>query len=328
MFAIGNLAHALRDLQSNEPLLPLTYVESFCTTVCLWLNEANAKVCYPFPFRFMATHGIPSHSPFSCSQIVNNSIRTIGHLISLTFNAPYLDSGVLGEWDSHSLYNSVLTGLNEKVETSLKLHACRGSTWKERSQTNKHGWGSCNSLALVLECNEAARTESLDLSQCSLGLLVECIDKAGIIHEKVASAATAAVRRISDTKLAEISGESGIIGMALKPCLIQLYQMKKAQRRNQPRLTQELSHLLHHLLKATTISDACFLVKQEDVDKSTIDFLYDWMVDEDVALVSFESFALALQRKDLMDDAALQQKFASRAMLLHRSTNGDENDEL
>jgi hypothetical protein len=104
--------------------------------------------------------------------------------------------------------------------------------------------------------------------------------------------------------------------------------MNNAHRQNKARLNQELALLLRHLLKATTISDACLLLKQEDVEKSTLEFLYDWMVDEDMPLGSFESFALALQRKDLMDDTALQQKFASRALQLYRSANGDENDEL
>lgn len=100
------------------------------------------------------------------------------------------------------------------------------------------------------------------------------------------------------------------------------------QRQNKLRFKEQLSLLLRHLLRASTISDACFLIKQQDVEKETLNFLYDWMVDEKMPLVTFESFALALQRKDLMDDAGLQQKFASRALQLHRNTDGDDNDEL
>lgn len=88
------------------------------------------------------------------------------------------------------------------------------------------------------------------------------------------------------------------------------------------RLGNEVELLLRHLLCATTILDACFLLKQDDIEKATLDFLYDWMVESSMPLNSFESFALALQRKDLMDDVAVQQKFASRALQICRSTDG------
>lgn len=264
-----------------------------------------------------------------------------------------MDSGALDNWDSCSLYRNALHGLDRKVQAALALEGFNSSTWKQRSTANKHGWGACNSLALVLDCDVVAEETNLGAAQNSLGLLVHCIARAGSLHEKVASAATAAIRRISETTLARISDESGIVGMAMAPCLLQLYQvrhrknglkqstkitndlpqltclqMKNAHRQNKVRLNQELALLLRHLLKATTISDACLLLKQEDVEKNTLEFLYDWMVDEDMPLGSFEAFALALQRKDLMDDTGLQQKFASRALQLYRSANGDENDEL
>lgn len=88
------------------------------------------------------------------------------------------------------------------------------------------------------------------------------------------------------------------------------------------RLGNELELLLRHLLCATTIFDASYLLKQDDIEKATLDFLYDWMVESNMPLSSFESFALALQRKDLMDDVAVQQKFASRALQIYRSTDG------
>lgn len=158
-------------------------------------------------------------------QLVNNAVRTIGHLVSLAFNPPYIDSGVLDDWDCHSFYRSVLRGLDGKVEAVLALDAFHGSSWKQRSSINKHGWGACNSLALVLDCNEASVPGNLNISQHSLVLLVQCIAKAELVHEKVASAATAAIRRISGNILARISDETGIVGMALSPSLLQLYQV-------------------------------------------------------------------------------------------------------
>lgn len=105
--------------------------------------------------------------------------------------------------------------------------------------------------------------------------------------------------------------------------------MKKLRRQRNARLASELELLLEHLLRATSISDACYLLKQEDVEKKALEFLYDWMIDANMPIRSFEAFALALQRRDLMDDAGLQQKFASRALQMYRDTNnGDDTDEL
>lgn len=157
---------------------------------------------------------------------MNNAIRTIGHLVSLACHPPYVDSVAFDDQYSRScLFSSVLSGLNGKVEAALEMKVHQSSTWKQRSIVNKHAWGACNSLALVLNCGEATKGENLKLTQHSLGLLIRCINEAESLHEKVASAATASVRKISETTLARISDESGIIGMALTPCLLQLYQV-------------------------------------------------------------------------------------------------------
>lgn len=66
------------------------------------------------------------------------------------------------------------------------------------------------------------------------------------------------------------------------------------------------------------------MLKHDDVEQRDIDFLYEWMVERDVPLDSFEPFALALQRKDLMDDVSLQQKFASRALQFYNKSPDDD----
>lgn len=83
--------------------------------------------------------------------------------------------------------------------------------------------------------------------------------------------------------------------------------------------------LLQHLLSLVTICDVCHVLRHDDVEQRDIDFLYGWMVERDVPLNSFEPFALALQRKDLMDDVSLQQKFASRALQFYKSPDDDDD---
>jgi len=168
-----------------------------------------------------------SHSlcVFAFLKVAGNAIRTIGHLVSLTFHPPYIYSGALDEWDIHSFYGSVLSDLDRKVMEALTSESVPNASWKQRSNAKKQGWGACNSLALVLDCEEAVTEVNLNHAQESLGLLVRCIDEAGSLHEKVASAATAAIRKMSETTLTRIADGSGIVGKALTPCLLQLYQV-------------------------------------------------------------------------------------------------------
>lgn len=100
--------------------------------------------------------------------------------------------------------------------------------------------------------------------------------------------------------------------------------------------------LLSHLLLSASIVDAWNVLKKEDISRSTLDFLYEWMVErDDLDARAFEIFALAFQRSGLsLDFISLEQKFASRALQQYKKiqvltssfdgdqTIGDEADEL
>jgi hypothetical protein len=78
---------------------------------------------------------------------------------------------------------------------------------------------------------------------------------------------------------------------------------------------KERQLLLLHLLISDSILDAYVVLKRDDFSKPTLDFLYGWMVENDVDGRAFEIFALALQRPGLISsDVSLEQNFASRAL--------------
>lgn len=108
----------------------------------------------------------------------------------------------------------------------MRSESCAKLSWKQRSVAKKHAWGACNSLALALDCDEAATDANLKISQASLHSLVQCIERAGVLHDKVTASATAAIRKISEERLSRISNGSGLVGMALAPCLVQLNQVR------------------------------------------------------------------------------------------------------
>jgi hypothetical protein len=82
--------------------------------------------------------------------------------------------------------------------------------------------------------------------------------------------------------------------------------------------------LLSHLLLSASILDAWNVLKKEDISKSTIDFLYEWMVErDDLDARAFEIFALAFQRSGLsLDYVLLEQNFASRALQQYKKIQG------
>lgn len=201
MFAVGNLAHVLRDKASTEVLIPLSFFQPLLTEVYSCLLESNEKLC-------------------------GNAIRTIGHLVSLGFHSPYKASGALNGWAASSFYRNVLRSLGDKVLSALSSKSCSQLTWKQRSAAKKHGWGACNSLALVLDCDEAATNENLTYAQGSLQTLVQCIEHFRHLNEKVSLSASIAVRKISGSRLSQISSGSGLVGTALASCILQLHQVR------------------------------------------------------------------------------------------------------
>lgn len=77
--------------------------------------------------------------------------------------------------------------------------------------------------------------------------------------------------------------------------------------------------------------DACIVLKCDDISKRTLEFLYEWMVFNNIDGRAFEVFALGLQRHGLRLDVSLENSFASRALQLSKShgrSAEDNPDEL
>ena len=83
-------------------------------------------------------------------------------------------------------------------------------------------------------------------------------------------------------------------------------------------------------MKSASISDAYVLIKSEDVNKATLAFLYEWMVEKFVGDGRvFEIFALAFQRPGLrLDCVSLEQNFASRATQLYKKKQQVASNEI
>lgn len=100
-------------------------------------------------------------------------------------------------------------------------------TWKQRSVIRKHAWGACNSLAIVLACGDVPTADdNISTSQRAVQAMVQCIQHIGSINEKVVLAAVAALGSLSVPTWSQVSVGTGIVGMALSACLLEVYKVR------------------------------------------------------------------------------------------------------
>lgn len=301
LFGLGNLGYTMRNSKGIEPSISPTVLLSVFRGVSACFEDQNDKV-------------------------TGNTIRTIGHVSYLAFQVPASATAIVDAWDKATAYKKVLEWLRSKVNAALPQQKESPTvtvlSWKQRSAAKKHGWGACHSLALVLNCDQALSDTNISHSRNALKALLQCIILIDSINKKVAAAATAAVRKISQERLLALSDASGVTGYAMRTCML-VVQGQDTSRASHPRMQSETELLLKHLLQAASIYDVCCMLKGEEISDIHLDFLYTWMVDNDLAAESFESLALALQRRDLADDVAWQQRFASRALQRQRKEQPD-----
>jgi hypothetical protein len=229
----------------------------------------------------------------------------------------------------------VLDGLSERVARALALASREqqsNMSWKERSAAKKHGWGACHSLGRILDSITELSQSSLEQALFrAVEQLVQCLNQATLLSEKVVLAAMAALRALKPLQLVGVTGKSGLIGDCLAYCCLLLFSKDCTI----TRFVEERSLLLSHLLSCASISDVTAVLKQEQISKSMLESLYRWMVDHEMEGRAFEIFALGLQRPGLAasPDVSLEQRFASRALWQYKkeqsiSLNSDEEDDI
>jgi hypothetical protein len=102
-------------------------------------------------------------------------------------------------------------------------------------------------------------------------------------------------------------------------------QAQDQQQRINTKFYEEVELFLCHILASASIMDACNVLKSEEISKSTLEFLYEWMVEQEVDGRAFEIFALALQRPGLVF-VSLEQHFASRALQQYKKNHSMSTD--
>jgi hypothetical protein len=258
-------------------------------------------------------------------KVTGNAIRSVAHAVCLLLredhSAAFKDTTV----EPRAFLNGVMKSLSTRILLCISL--ARGGkserSWKERTAIKKHGWGASNSLATIFS-DIVIDDAVLEACQDAVAALVECLEALQVVHEKVALSSMVALRSVQPRSLSRLSGKSALVGRAVITCLVH-NSVDHQMRDINEKIGRELDLVLLHLLQSCSIADAHAVLLSDSVTVAHLGYLYQWMVENDCTAGAFDSFAIAMQRSDVLVDVQVEQRFASRAMsLLQIHDQGDD----
>eukprot|EP00934_Nitzschia_sp_Nitz4_P004051 Nitzschia sp. Nitz4//scaffold122_size67431//53195//56308//NITZ4_006094-RA/size67431-augustus-gene-0.59-mRNA-1//-1//CDS//3329534430//4041//frame0 len=279
-------------------------------------------------------------------KVVANAIRSSGHWGGIMAQK---EGSVDGADDRVVRTIHLLSKRLVQTVALSSLEKRAGLTWKERSSAKKHGWGCCNAMGTILGFAQGRVLEVLSLRDATFGSMVqltECFKIHVSLTEKVVISVMAALRSLGPLILGRLVEKTGLIGEDIAICACLLHSSLShdtRSRENNTKLVDEANKLFSYLLETATISDVVSAMKSEDFTKEVLEYVYTWMIGNQIESRAFELFALALQRQDLplSEHVSMEQNFASRAAMLHKqelslvletptsaATLDDEPDEL
>lgn len=243
-------------------------------------------------------------------KVTSNAIRSVGHVTSLL---------LLRQGSQESCFRfvqSVLQALQQLVNMSRLLldpqqRATR--TWKQRQAARKHGWGACNTLALLWKDGVADCNEYQGECQRCVQALIECLGSKGL-NSKVVICASAALRSIEPMTLARLA--TGDLGSGLVSCVGLVLDPESVQ----GKLRTELEALLLHLLQCASTAQLLLLV--ESISSRQIEAFVHWMVERNCPAAMFGTVALALERSNI-DNVPVEILVSSKA-----TSYSDDTEEL
>jgi len=170
---VGNLALESDSHTIGDWELTLQNIISLCTVSHAALTEDNERV-------------------------VNNTIRSVGHLLSCLRRVPLPSSEEEKNRLSFIFCDTSLV-LCQKIEVAITeaLTEEKRISWRKRSFVKKHAWGSCSSLKALFFLPCLYRDDSaIGKISCALNVLISCISVSSSLHTKIAVGAAATLASI------------------------------------------------------------------------------------------------------------------------------------
>jgi hypothetical protein len=308
------------ELAESTPPAKLAMAIFAIGNLALGIRERNAPQNFVAPFQLLhLLKRVGTFMDASNDKVSGNAIRTVGHVAHLAFHEPYL-SGLSAPQVDES-FQSTVEKLSEKLRQGMGGRDSSGLTWKQRSSAKKHGWGCCHSLGLALACDVAIN--NLDESRAGCRALQACLEQNAAVTEKTVMASIAAFLRLETYHLEAFSRGTGLVGMVVSCCLTLI-----SDRSASSRIRTEVERLLLHTVPILSVFDVCLILRAEATNSSHLEWLYDWMLSNDMNAEPYEKFAIAFDHTNDWDsNIGLEQRFASRAAWGYREESADAEDE-
>lgn len=293
LFAMGNIALAvgMMDHVDNEFVQKLPLLQ---------LSEVTFK-----------------HLVDSDEKVVGNAIRTLGHLCNLLYNNHSIEVN-LHTYEKMTwvkLCGLISQELSSKIELSVTdvVDALNQRSWRQRSHAKRHAWGSCQALSSILCCKVAEEETNRAGVKAAIHSLIKCIRNAQLMNEKIVYGALSTLVKIPREIYILFSDLSSLSGLCFAVCLIKL--------ENDTAYKQPIYDLMKHLLNVMNYFDFVSCLNCEDLSENNVEYLYNWMVSNEVQAQHFESVAGAFEFTSFNSNVSLFQKFRSRAEKKRRNEN-------
>lgn len=190
---------------------------------------------------------------------MGNAIRTIGHLFNLVhFNeSSQYYSQKENDHGMDDCIEKIVESLCFKIETAVfdvtimeygtsTNHKPPKRSWKQRSNTKKHAWGSCRCLSSIL-----LKSTNLSILQIrrALAALISCVRYYEKLNEKITSSAISTLIIIPrDIWCQQSSDDDSAIGDCISVCLVLLHKVRDKLHTKIKNLNENGDSVCNHLV--------------------------------------------------------------------------------
>lgn len=303
LYALGNLAIAIKDWSKYSPVLSLCTCD-ISELVSQGINDFDDKVA-------------------------GNAIRALGHIASLRFKIERCGGTIREECSSVIFFDRVMTELGTRLDAALPTHQLKlpGLTWKQRSAIKKHAWGAAHSLSTIFKIGIGSLDEYRSGCAGAVASLLRCMCCAVDVHEKIALSAGMALRTLDSLSLRLLTRQSLWLSAATGACTVLLSKIGATPFLSTG-LVKEIELLLLHFLRSCTLSDASSIVTSVSRSKRYLNFLYEWMVSKNLPSEVFNTFLMAMSKHGVDIDVRVERSFACRAVNPCMHEQIDTEDEI
>jgi len=293
LFAMGNIAFAITKMKSLSELLHKLQLVRLSEVAYKHIFDENDKV-------------------------VGNAIRTLGHLCDILYNCDY--KRTLRSCDK-------LASIKLCGEAALELGSVIGlaifdvtdtssnqRSWRQRNHAKRNAWGACNALSSIL-CSDVAREKvNHEGVKTALVQMIKCVQHAQSLNDKITTGAVSTLSLVPIDTYGYHSDNQSISGLCIASCLINLETVGSS-------FKKLISELMRHHLQSPTQRDILTCLNHADLSIGSIQYLYGWMVANNIDAVCFECVGETLKLSHYSSDVSLIQKFKSRAERKRRDEN-------